>query len=258
MPDLGKSQLLRRLYERSPRLRYVMREVNGLLTKRALPTFDGWLMTTYHQVPWVDDPDFLETADAINRFERSEAPSSPAETAALMWRHWHVSYSVRHAIAHTRATSISGVECGVGDGYTAHFALSEMQTKAEEYELHLYDAWELGALEGAYSGLSRERTARNLGAHNDRLRWHPGFVPATLDGSGPETLHWMHVDLNSAEATVAVLEFFWPRLADGGVVLFDDYGWLSEEPTRIAVSSFLDGRPGTLLPLPTGQAIYFR
>lgn len=242
---------------RDSRFRYVLREINSLLKRRPPPTFDGWLMTTHHQVPWLDDKVFVDAAEALWGFERSDAPSSPAEVDALMWRHWHVAYSVRHAIAHTGAISVVGVECGAGDGYTAHFALTEMSS-ALDYRVHLYDAWEVGALEGAYAGLAQARTARNLAAHEAHIAWHSGLLPDTLDATAPELVHWLHVDLNAGPLTSEVLDFFWERLAPGSVVLFDDYGWLSYADTRQAVDAFFTGRAGTLLPLPTGQAMYFR
>lgn len=240
--------ILRAVYRRWPRLQPVMREVNGLVTRRPLPTFSGWMMTTYHQVPWIDGPpEFHKAAEDVRGFEGS-ARNLATEVDAWMWRHWNVAYSVRHAHEHTRAETVTGVECGVEDGLSAHFALTHSTGT-----LHLYDAWD--ALDPA---LSQDRTARNLAAHADRLRWHPGIIPDTLADDAPETVHWLHVDVNAAEPTRAVLEFFWPRIPEGGAVLFNAYGWLHCDPVRRTVNDFLCDKPGTLLPLPTGQAIYQR
>lgn len=251
------------MFRRWPRVQPLMREIYGLLSRRPLPTFVGWEMITWHQVPWVDRDDaFTAAADAVRNFERTYTDSTGA-VDALRWRHWNVAYSVRHAEAHTAASPLIGVECGVGDGMTAYFALA-----SSSGTIHLYDSWSPmradhmlaseGYQEGNYRTLSREVTARNLSQFHDRISWHPGYIPETLDETAPDAIHWLHIDLNSAKPTLEALEFFWPRLVVGGVALFDDYGWLGWDDTRRVVDTFLESRPGTLLPLPTGQALYFR
>jgi hypothetical protein len=41
-------------------------------------------------------------------------------------------------------------------------------------------------------------------------------------------------------------------------VLFDDYGWSGYQDTKVAVDAFFAGKRGVLLPMPTGQAIFFK
>jgi len=269
MFDLGRSRVLRRFYRRFTRLQPLLREANSLLLARDQPTFSGWQMTTWHQLPWLEGWEaFHCAAGEVRGFERTHVDAGN-DVDSLMWRHWNIAFSVRHAVRNTGGNELIAVECGVGDGLTAHFAMA--QALAEDLvsvELHLYDAWtamrpeDLTEVErpvtGTYSDLSQERTRRNLADNAANLRWHPGFIPATLDETAPESISWLHVDLNSAAATTASLEFFWPRLQAGGVIVFDDYGWTFFDETRVAVNEFFASLPGTLLPLPTGQAFYFR
>lgn len=262
MSRLTHNPVLRAIFYRWPRIQPLMREINGLLTRRALPTFVGWEMITWHQVPWTEDAAFAAAMSAVRRFERTYSDAT-SDVDALRWRHWNVSYSVRHAQEHARPASLVGVECGVGDGLTAFFALS-----ASSGIVHLYDAWSRMRAdhmlpsekyqEGNYRTLSRDVTEKNLREVSGRVVWHPGYIPETLDDTAPDAIHWLHIDLNSAMPTLHALEFFWPRLARGGVALFDDYGWLGWGDTRRTIDAFLADKPGTLLPLPTGQALYFR
>ena len=269
MADLGRFQLLRRVFERIPRLQPLLREVNGLITRRDPPTFTGWLMTTAHQVPWLDGwTAFKRATEEIKSFERVR--HGVGDTVdALKWRHWNIAFSIHHVVSRSESSELVAAECGVGDGMSSHFASA--QALAEDlgtFELHLYDAWtgmrsevltdREQPLTGAYSESSEERTRHNLAAYASNLRWHPGVIPATLDETAPLSLSWLHIDLNSSTATSSALEFFWPRLTDQGMIVFDDYGWALYEDTRIAVNEFFRSRPGTLLPLPTGQAFYFR
>ncbi len=64
-------------------------------------------------------------------------------------------------------------------------------------------------------------------------------------------LYSLFVALNIA------LEFFYPRLVVGGVILFDDYGWDAYEDTKNTIENFFKDKPGLLMKIPTGQAIYF-
>lgn len=268
MVDLGSSRALRRVYSRWPALQPLLREVNGLIVRRDPPTFFGWLMTTWHEVPWATGwSAFMVAADDLRGFEHSQIAAEDVD--ALLWRHWHVAYSVHHARRHTESTSLVGAECGVGDGLTAHIAATQLREEAlDGFSLHLYDAWAPMRVEaltaseapnaGTYDALRVERTRRNLIGHAAHLRWHPGYVPETFGPDAPEVLHWMHIDLNSSAATTEALDFLWPRLVPGGVVLFDDYGWRQYADTKAAVDAFFSSRPGSLMPLPTGQALYFR
>ena len=46
--------------------------------------------------------------------------------------------------------------------------------------------------------------------------------------------------------------------AKRGFILFDDYGWRGHEDTRKTIDKFIETTKGTLLPMPIGQAIYFK
>jgi hypothetical protein len=271
MADLGKSKLLRSIYDRFPRLQPVLREINALISGHQPPTFFGWLMTTWHQVPWIEGAEtFLEAADELNSFEM-EAPFSASrrELDSLMWRHWNVAYSVKHSIAKMGQPHFTGVECGVGEGMSAHIAASQIGSEQlESASLHLYDAWSTMHTEqllesetsqtGSYGQLSMQRTRKNLSKHSDIVFLHPGYIPESFDAKAPEAINWLHIDLNSAVATEEALSFFWPRLLENGVIVLDDYGWTYFEETRKIAAEFFDDKPGTLMPLPTGQAFYFR
>lgn len=276
LAKLRTNASLRRAYERHPRVKPVIREAYGLLLRRPPPRFFGWLMTTHHELPWVDEyrwDTFRHAAESVHELEFAD-PAFGTTVNALMWRHWNIAYSIVHAIDHTQSTTFHAVECGVHDGVTAHFALAELAAatadgRIADHEMHLYDAWaamrpdELLESEqvraGWYSDLAEDRTRRNLSPHIDRLVFHRGYIPDSLHetGSAPDAVDYLHIDLNAAGPTIAACEHFWPRLTPGSVVLFDDYGWLEYAETKVAVDDFLANRPGSLLKLPTGQAMYF-
>ena len=87
-----------------------------------------------------------------------------------------------------------------------------------------------------------------------------GYIPEIFDECvhHPNAIDWLHIDLNSAEATLETLNYYFPKLNTGGVVLFDDYGHGGYVDTKNAVDHYFGRSSGILFPLPTGQAIFFK
>ena len=88
-----------------------------------------------------------------------------------------------------------------------------------------------------------------------RIRVTKGFLPEALDEGAPEKIGFLHVDLNSPRAEVAVLERLFDRVLPGGVVIFDDYGWKLFEAQKTAEDEFMAKRGYEILELPTGQGL---
>lgn len=87
------------------------------------------------------------------------------------------------------------------------------------------------------------------------IDWRPGIVPATFTGLDGAVLRFVHIDLDLYAPIVAAIAFTWPRLAQGGVMLFDDYGFWSCPGARTAVDEFCAAEGVALVPLPSGQAL---
>jgi O-methyltransferase len=82
-----------------------------------------------------------------------------------------------------------------------------------------------------------------------------GFLPDALDHARPERIGYLHLDLNSARAEIAVLEQLFDRVVPGGVIVFDDYGWWQYRHQKRAEDDFMKSRGYEILELPTGQGV---
>jgi O-methyltransferase len=82
-----------------------------------------------------------------------------------------------------------------------------------------------------------------------------GFLPDALDDARPEKIGYLHIDLNSPRAEIAVLERLFDRVLPGGVIVFDDYGWKLFRPQKEAADAFTRARRHDILELPTGQGL---
>lgn len=239
--------------------------------------FSGFGMKTIHELPWNDEYDwevFRKSIIDVRNFEFSKdaAQIDRNNVDELRWRHWIISYAVRHAIRFAEAKEYNFVECGVGDGGSAFFALREIGNQKKivsNFSMHLYDSWmamrENELLEselthvGRYAQLNIDKTKRNLSEFKDNVIYHQGYVPESFSSlpEAPKSIVYLHIDLNSAKPTIATLDFFLPRLAKGGVILFDDYGWSGYTDTKKAVDKYFHDKQGVLLKFPTAQAIYY-
>lgn len=241
-------------------------------------TFKGWEMTTCHAIPWgehFEENVLIKTNTTIKKKFSFTLSHTLATMDELLWRHWNILYAIRHVIEFIDKEDLDFVECGVADGITCYFAISELRRqqkmgKINNFHMHLYDSWDSIRAQdltgdevwmvGIYEGLSLERTQKNLSEFNDYITYHHGYIPdsLTMIPPPPNSIGYLHIDLNSSKPTLDALEFFFPRLLRGGVILFDDYGWKEYEESKIKIDEFLKDKPGILLVMPTGQAIYYR
>lgn len=144
-------------------------------------------------------------------------------------------------------------EAGVYRGATAALMLS-----ASNKRLHLFDTFEgLPQSEnqfekGEWRG-SESDVRRNLNKWIDRLEFHAGLFPESAAGLEELRFSFVHLDLDLYESTRAALEWFWPRLMPGGILLSHDYP-LSEGVVR-AFHEFFDERKEPFVPLSGNQCI---
>jgi hypothetical protein len=85
-----------------------------------------------------------------------------------------------------------------------------------------------------------------------------GKVPDTLATVAIEQVAYLSIDMNLEYPERAALEFFWPRLVSGGIVVLDDYGWLQHRGQRDSHDAFAHARGLEIFALPTGQGLLLK
>ena len=85
-----------------------------------------------------------------------------------------------------------------------------------------------------------------------------GFVPGALQQKIPESISFLHVDLNSAQAEEESLDILFPRIIDGGVIVLDDYGWKVFDKQKTFHDNFFNARGVKVMELPTGQGLVIK
>lgn len=153
-------------------------------------------------------------------------------------------------------------ECGVYKGGTAKI----LAERVSDRPIHLFDTF-AGMPEtdpvrdwhkaGDFADTSVESVRQYLSDHQN-VTCVPGFVPDTLDVVQDCRFAFVHIDLDIYPAIKSACEFFYSRMASGGIILFDDYGYPSCPGARLAIDEFFADKPEVVMIYPTGQCSIYK
>ncbi len=146
-------------------------------------------------------------------------------------------------------------ELGVYKGETAEW----LHLLDPERELHLFDTFEGFKAKdlaeekafgkyyqpGYFSDTDLETVQKRLGP-SERLHYYPGYFPETLSDLPEQLYALVHLDADLYRPTLAALEYFYPRLAPGGLIIVHDYNhnW---DGIRQALDEFVLKIPESLI-----------
>lgn len=214
------------------------------------------LATWRKTLPFMNDARFVEIAERH------------ADLHRLPNWHWNLQ-TVLWAINYVRGLPGDFVELGVFKGYTTLFCAEYVRFQAWPRRWLLFDTFAgipddqldpgwAASNKAAYVGSFSFEEVRDRFAPFPNIEVIQGRVPEILDGHTPEAIAFMHVDLNNATAEVAALERLYGKLAPGGVIILDDFGWASAQAQFQAEVAWFRGRGLFPLLLPTGQGLFVK
>lgn len=217
--------------------------------------FDG--VATNNNVDFMDEPEFII---AYNEFKRAYGwdPGLPWRVHQFQW-----------AVRQTQKILGDWVEVGVGRGGLISSALATCPDwNSSNRSLHLFDTFlpwrlndfgendpNLGGYE--YYGKSVEETKSTFDKYN-RICFHVGNVFSTLPAVDIESISFLSIDLNNAEAEEHALLNLYPLLSPGAVVILDDYAAARRVPQRITMDKLASKLGFTILRSPSGQGIFIK
>jgi hypothetical protein len=126
-------------------------------------------------------------------------------------------------------------------------------------DLHLFDTWEglpdPTEADGGSGFRSREfaasmkATSQYLSGYTG-VYFYRGLFPATAGPIRGLKFSFVHLDVDLHAATASALEFFYPRMSAGGVIMSHDY-W--SPGVRTAVDEFYRDKPEIIQQQPAGR-----
>ena len=141
-------------------------------------------------------------------------------------------------------------EVGVAYGASAKL-ISE---HAPHKTLHLFDTFE------GLPDVSRQDSAKFAAGqfrsdledvktflNGAQARFYKGLFPSTAEAVSDRTFSFVHIDVDLYSSTLAALEFFYPRLSPGGILLSHDH--LSSDGVDQAFREFFIDKPEPVIEL---------
>lgn len=183
---------------------------------------------------------------------------------------------VRHC-AKTHAT-LDFAECGCWKGHSTWVIASIMSDSHSTGKLHVFDSFEGGLSDKVEEDLDPDQvlsdddiekekltfaSAESEVADNlsefDFVRFYKGWIPERFSEVEERKFAFVHLDVDLYEPTRDGLEFFFPRLAEGGAIVIDDYNFAQFPGARKAVDQFLEQNPSVFFyAVPTGGAFLIK
>jgi hypothetical protein len=225
-----------------------------------------WWERTYHEdgLATEHNCDFLRDERFCRAYGLGRATGS-FRGRELRWR-VHVAC---WAAAHAQHLAGDYVECGVYRGGLARAIVDYIDFGALDKTFYLFDTFAgipdeaispaeraLGRLPGEYDECYTAvcETFRPF----SNVRVIQGVVPEALLQVEIERVAYLSLDMNVYQPEIAAAEHFWPRLASGGVILLDDYGFSRHVLQKRAFDIFAAQRGVSILSLPTGQGLLIK
>jgi hypothetical protein len=158
------------------------------------------------------------------------------------------------------------VECGVWRGFCSAVLTEYLDFQNLDRTFYLYDTFA-----GIPAELDSEKhdvpAFREPGLYEkvvERFSRYPnvkvirGAIPDSFSTAVPERIAFLHIDMNSSKSEIAALEVLFDRVLPGGLIVFDDYGWIGYRAQHLAEDAWTRKRDHRILELPTGQGLLIK
>lgn len=213
-----------------------------------------WDLRTYNRnLAWFHDREFQHIWKKF--------PESTDYIHERKFTLYNIAKSVRH---------IPGdmAECGVFRAGSSFLMLSG--SKGTEKHLHGFDSFEGLSDPGKKDTVHNDRTFRwkmhdmavgeeiaqnNLSEFKGNFTLYKGWIPEHFEKVSNKRFSLIHIDVDLYEPTLQSLDFFYPRMNTGGIIVCDDYGFESCPGAREAMDTFFSERSLSVIHLTTGQGV---
>ncbi len=219
-------------------------------------TYDQDGLTTIHNTGFMKEPGFIK------------AEKAGAATGSWASIHWRV-HTILWAANHCKEIEGDFVECGTNKGGYAKAICEYLQFSTINKTFYLLDTFEgldeslltdkeraAGRKEffhDAYSDCYEE--VKKTFAVEPNVKLIKGSVPGTLSQVTSEKIAFLSIDMNNVNPEIAAMDYFWDKLSKGGIVVLDDYAYVTYDFQFEAHNEWARKKGIKILSLPTGQGL---
>ena len=170
-------------------------------------------------------------------------------------------YSLQELVCHVMQQRLIGdfVECGVWKGHSAYIISSILSKNGFKGDFHIFDSFEKGLSKkiekdkNLKNELTEQQvqeesrmfssTQEEVSACLSRFKFvhlYKGWIPSRFNEVEDRQFAFIHIDVDLYEPILESLNFFFPKLIKGGVIVLDDYGITQFPGAKKAVDEFLE------------------
>ncbi len=217
-------------------------EVLMKISQRVLPRY----RFKWPEIDWWDDELF---SSFLERFNESDGLNTD--------RKWMIYQLVR------LVQNVAGdtAECGVFNGPSSYLICHSNKNNENHKKIHyMFDSyeglskpgdhdgehWSEGVL--SYSMEDLEKTFEEF----EHKKFMKGWIPTRFDEVKEKRFSFVHIDVDLFEPTLESIEFFYPRMNKGGILVCDDYMFATCPGATKAVDEFLKDKPEKMVSLSGG------
>lgn len=172
---------------------------------------------------------------------------------------------ILHFLDETRGLDGDVAECGVFKGASLAAMALHIRHRGDPRHVHGFDSFqgfdesaakdvEWGGAPnserrvGGFAGTSLRIVRNKLGrlGVSGRTTLHPGYFAQTLVMAPERQYSFVHLDCDIHDSYQQTLQYFYPRLVEGGVILIDEYDDPPWPGCNLAVDFFLADKPEAL------------
>lgn len=197
--------------------------------------------------PWENESDFMQVYRAI-----ADRTLVSADRCFILFQLAHMAARLGGAVA----------EVGVFRGGTAKLIADATRPLV----VHLFDTFagmpetDLdidGHRKGDFGATSLD-SVRNFVGEPQRVMIHCGLFPETATEVEGTQFCFVHIDVDIYESVKASIEFFYPRMMVGGIMVVDDYGWKQCDGVKRAIDEYFGRRTERPLIFAKHQCVLFK
>jgi O-methyltransferase len=214
--------------------------------------------------------DALHTARFSSAYQSGMATPHSIGGGGDLHIEWRV-YTCLWAAEHGLSLAGDFVECGVNTGILSLSICEYLNFAESGRQFFLFDTFEGIPEHQAAPGEREAIRSKNARIYRScyeqvqetfapypNVRLIRGTVPETLSDAAVDKVAYLSIDMNLAYPEVQALEFFWPKLVPGAIVVLDDYAFAGHRPQYDAINAFAARRHVPVYTSPTGQGLIIR
>lgn len=216
---------------------------------------------------------FFELDEEFNRqYDLAQRQTQMTETDNTLRRQRH--YTLYYLLRQADVKNGHAAECGCFRGLSAYQIAGYLKEKNFLQKFYIFDSFE-GLSEFNERDMSpevnydvakkRKQFACSLETVRQNLKSFPfieykkGWIPQRFKEVQNEKFCFVHIDVDLYQPILDSIQFFYPLLTKGGIMVFDDYGCVQFPGAKKAVDDSLKFLNNPFfMPLPSGQAFLIK